>query len=127
MRYYTGDERTQRRLKEEWRGKPTYRLVNMEVWLKKPWVPHALRDAVDMSDAETERVFRRALMTPSQLKSKGAQFIVLPVAIYQRYLGEYAPPGQRAARVPIPEESGLFRAATKRRQPHCRIGVRRRG
>ncbi len=98
LRYYTGDERTRRRLKEEWRGQPTYRLVNMEVWLKKPWVPHALRDEVDMSDAETERVFRRALMTPLQLKSKGAQFIVLPVAIYQRYLGEYAPPGQGAAR-----------------------------
>ena len=98
LRYYAGDERMQRRLKEEWRGQSTYRLVNMEVWLKKPWVPQALRDEVDLSDAETERAFRRALMTPSQLKSKGAQYMVLPAAVYQRYLGESEPPGQGAAR-----------------------------
>ena len=98
LRYYASDERMQRRLKEDWRGEPTYRLVNMEVWLKKPWVPQALRDEVDLSDAETERVFRRALMTPSQLKIKGAQYMVLPAAVYQRYLGEYEPPGQGAAR-----------------------------
>jgi 4-amino-4-deoxy-L-arabinose transferase-like glycosyltransferase len=96
--YYSGEERLRRRLEEEWRGQPAYRLVNMAVWLKTPWVPHGLRDEVDLSDAETERVFRRVLLTPSQLKTRGAQYMVVPAAIYERYLRNDPPPGHGAAR-----------------------------
>jgi hypothetical protein len=98
LRSYAREDHLRQRLLEQWRGQPAYRLVNMEVWLKKPWVPEPLRAEVDLGDPESARVFRRAWLSLGQLKSKGVQYIVLPAAVYQRYLGSGEPPEHGAAR-----------------------------
>ena len=84
--YYAGDRQTQKLLQEIWAEIPAYELVNLEVWLKKPFVPEAYRDKVDLSDPETNRVFRRHWLSPRQLRERGVEYIVLPEAAYGRFV-----------------------------------------
>jgi hypothetical protein len=85
---YRGNERALVRLRQAWAGEPTYDLVNLEVWLKRPVVPEAYRKTVDLEDPETRRIFSRGWLSPQQLKQRGVEYIILPEAAYQRYLGE---------------------------------------
>jgi hypothetical protein len=84
--YYAGDRQAQKLLQEIWAEIPAYELVNLEVWLKKPFVPEAYRDKVDLSDPETNRVFRRHWLSPRQLRERGVEYIVLPEAAYGRFV-----------------------------------------
>lgn len=83
-------------LETYWAKRPAYELVNLEVWLKQPVVPEVYRPHVDLDDPETRRVFSRGWLSPRQLKSRGVRYIVLPEAVYGRYL-EGEPPGERSA------------------------------
>lgn len=83
-------------LEKAWQYRPAYQLVNLEVWLKEPMVPEAYGGIVDLTDPETRRVFSRGWRSLRQLREQGVQYIILPEAIYGRYLqGE--PPAQPGA------------------------------
>ncbi|MBT6143986.1 MAG: hypothetical protein HOH74_01075, partial [Gemmatimonadetes bacterium] len=86
-----------RQLQSHWRGQPSYRLVNLEVWLKEPVVPEALRAHVDLEDAETRRIFSRGWRSLRQLHRAGVQYLVLPTAAYARYLRDDLHPASVAA------------------------------
>ena len=84
--HYAGDEQALKLLRHNWAGMPAYELQNLEVWLKRPMVPESYRDKVDLSDPETNRVFRRAWLSPRQLRERGVEYIVLPTAAYGRFV-----------------------------------------
>jgi len=94
---YRGDERALVRLRQAWEGEPAYELVNLEVWLKRPVVPDAYRKTVDLEDPETRRIFSRGWLNPRQLRKRGVEYIILPEAAYQRYLGEPPPAPEGSA------------------------------
>lgn len=83
-------------LEKAWAGKPAYQLVNLEVWLKEPVVPEVYRGGVDLADPETRRVFSRGWRSLRQLRELGVEYLVLPEAIYGRYL-QGDPPAQLSA------------------------------
>lgn len=85
---YRGNERALERLRQAWGENPAYDLVNLEIWLKRPVVPEAYRKTVDLEDPETRRIFSRGWLSPRQLRERGVEYIILPEAAYQRYLGE---------------------------------------
>ncbi|MBI94729.1 MAG: hypothetical protein CME05_16220 [Gemmatimonadaceae bacterium] len=84
-------------LQTEGKLSPAYRIVNLEVWLKEPVVPEALRAHVDLNDQETRRVFSRGWRSPRQLRQSGVQYVVLPDGAYARYLNDDAQPSSLAA------------------------------
>ncbi len=84
-------------LQEQWRGKPAYDWVNLEIWLKEPVVPEVYRPHVDLTDQETRRVFSRGWFSPRQLKERGVSYIVLPDAVYGRYMEGSPPQGELSA------------------------------
>lgn len=83
-------------LEQAWQRQPAYQLVNLEIWLKEPVVPETYSGIVDLADPETRRVFSRGWRSLRQLRALGVQYIVLPEAIYGRYL-QGDPPVQRGA------------------------------
>jgi len=85
---YRGDEKALDQLDQVWGGTPAYALINLEIWLKRPVVPEAYRETVDLEDPETRRVFSRGWLSPRQLRLRGVEYIVLPEAAYRRYMGE---------------------------------------
>ncbi len=94
---YATSRQAQQLLQTEGRLSPAYRIVNLEVWLKEPVVPEALRAHVDLDDQETRRVFSRGWQSPRQLRQSGVQYVVLPDGAYARYLNDDAQPSSLAA------------------------------
>ena len=88
--YYGDDETARSILRDRWSRKPAYRLVNLETWASQPRVPEALAAVVDLSDAETAKIFRRGWRSPAQLRQAGVEYLVLPEAVYGRYLANSA-------------------------------------
>ena len=95
--YYRGNLAAQEYLDAVWRGKPAYHLVNLEVWRQQPVVPEYYRDKVDLEDPETRRIFRRNWLSAGQLRDREVEYIVLPEAVYGRYLRDELPPQGTAA------------------------------
>ena len=95
--YYRGNLAAQEYLDEVWREKPAYHLVNLEVWRQQPVVPEYYRDKVDLEDPETRRIFRRNWLSAGQLRDREVEYIVLPEAVYGRYLRDELPPQGTAA------------------------------
>jgi hypothetical protein len=87
---YAGDPQALTILQEAWAGTPSYTVDNLEIWLKRPVVPEFYRDKVDLTDQETNRVFRRGWLSPRQLRQRGVEYVVLPEAAYGRFV--YADP-----------------------------------
>ncbi len=95
---YVGEHREMRRaLEGQWQSRPAYRFVNLEAWLKQPVVPQSYRAYVDLNDPETRRVFSRGWRSVSKLKEAGVQWVVLPQAVYERYMGAAEPAANTAA------------------------------
>ena len=95
---YVGDHQEIRRaLQAQWQSRPAYRFVNLEAWLKQPVVPPSYREHVDLSDPEIRRVFSRGWRSVQRLKRDGVQWVVLPTAVYQRYMGAAEPATNTAA------------------------------
>jgi len=88
--YYQGNSEVQQRLARRWQQHPAYGLVNLEVTRPQPAVPEAYRETIDLDDPETRRVFRRGWRTLDELRERKAEYLVLPEAVYARYL--QAPP-----------------------------------
>ena len=98
VRGYFGDNTdAQSFLTRIWKDRSAYRLVNLEVWLKRPLVPEAYRGNVDLDDPETRRIFSRAWWPLGQLREQGVEFVVLPAAAYERYTTGAAPEAGTAA------------------------------
>lgn len=98
LEHYQAHPTWQNDLRGRWSHRPAYRIVNLEAWLSEPVVPEALRGEIDLDDPETRRVFSRGWRSRERLRSDGVDFLVLPAAVYQRYLGDTAPPAAPAAR-----------------------------
>jgi len=96
--YYRGDPTMRQRLNRIWQQRPAYHLVNLEAWLRQPAVPEAYRGTVDLEDPETRRVFSRVWRPPRQLRSMGVEYMVLPEAVYGRFLQPVSAPEGSAAR-----------------------------
>ena len=96
-RYYQSRPDLLLHLDRVWDQRAAYHLVNLEIWLKRPVVPEAYKNTVDLKDPETVRVFRRGWRSLRQLRQAGVQYIVLPGAAYGRYLDMAAPPPGTAA------------------------------
>ena len=96
--YYESRPKWQDELRERWAQRPAYHIVNLEAWLSQPVVPEALRGQIDIEDPETRRVFSRGWRSRERLQSDGVEFLVLPTAVYQRYLDPTKPPEPPAAR-----------------------------
>jgi 4-amino-4-deoxy-L-arabinose transferase-like glycosyltransferase len=95
-------------LEKSWQTRPAYQLVNLEVWLKEPVVPEAYAGEVDLADPETRRVFSRGWRSPRQLRELGVEYIVLPEAIYGRYLEGEAPSQRSAAQFHLLKNRAYF-------------------
>ena len=98
LEYYAGRPKWQNDLRRRWSQTPAYQTVNLEVWLSQPVVPERLRDQVDLDDPETRKVFSRGWRSRQRLRSAGVEFLVLPAAVYERYLGDNPEPTSPAAR-----------------------------
>jgi hypothetical protein len=98
LQHYESQPAWQNRLRQSWAHTPSYRIVNLEAWLSRPVVPEALRSQVDLDDPETRRVFSRGWRSRERLKTDGVEFLVLPAAVYERYLADGEPPSAPAAR-----------------------------
>ena len=96
-KYLHGRHEIRQALAERWLTRPAYRFVNLEGWLKQPVVPEAYAEHVDLADPETRRVFRRRWRGVQRLRRDGVQWVVLPEAVYQRYLNAAVPPAHTAA------------------------------
>lgn len=107
--HYEGRPRWRQALERRWRGHPAYRMVNLEVWLKEPLVPAPLQGAVDLSDPETRRVFSRGWRSLSGLRAEGVGHLVLPDAVFRRYLRQEDPPEAPAARFRFLANRDYFR------------------
>ncbi|MCC7260888.1 MAG: glycosyltransferase family 39 protein [Candidatus Latescibacteria bacterium] len=95
-------------LEQAWRRRPAYQLVNLEVWLKEPVVPEAYAGLVDLADPETRRVFSRGWRSLRQLREQGVQYLVLPEAIYGRYLEGEPPAAPSAAQFHLLKNRAYF-------------------
>lgn len=95
-------------LEKAWRGRPAYQLVNLEVWLREPVVPEAYAGVVDLADPETRRVFSRGWRSLRQLREQGVEYIVLPEAIYGRYLQGEVPVQRSAAQFHLLKNRAYF-------------------
>jgi hypothetical protein len=117
---YRNDPAAQARLREAWRGRPAYELVNLEAWLKEPLVPAPYAGRVDLDDPETRRVFSRVWLGPEQLRERGVDYLVLPEAIYGRYLQGPEPPEGTAAAYHFAKNRLYFSQLTDRANPRVR-------
>ena len=97
VEYYRDDPRALALLRQAWMDAPAYEVVNLEVWLKQPVVPEFYRGRVDLEDPETRRVFSRGWLSPSQLRQRGVEFVVLPEAAFGRFIRGEAPDTSHAA------------------------------
>ena len=122
--YYRARPELLQYLERSWRDRPAYHLVNLEIWLKKPVVPEAYRNTVDLSDPETNRVFRRGWRSLRQLRQLGVQYIVLPGAAYGRYLQMEPPPQGTAAHYHYLKNSTYFKNITAPENPETELLVR---
>ena len=84
-------------MRQAWVGHPAYRLVNLETWSKSPQVPDAYTGSIDLHDPETMRIFRRGWRSPEQLEAAGVDYVVLPGAVYGRYMTGQGPESGTAA------------------------------
>lgn len=91
-RYYEGSTSVQQRLAERWQHHPAYGLVNLEVRRPQPVVPEAYQGNVDLGDAETRKTFSRGWRTLEELRQRKAEYLVLPEAVFARYLNAEPPP-----------------------------------
>lgn len=98
LAHYAGRPAWQDALKRRWAGHSGYRIVNLEVWLRNPVVPDVLRGAVDLDDPEVRRVFSRGWRSLDGLRADGVGYLVLPEAVYERYLDPSAEPAAPVAR-----------------------------
>ena len=83
------------------------------MWLKEPQVPAAYRDRVDLSDPETRRIFSRGWRSPNQLQRMGVEYIVLPVAVFERYFNRLPPATGTAAHFRFLINSAYFALLTE--------------
>ena len=97
QRYLGNRAEVRRAMEQHWQSRPAYRFVNLEAWLKQPVVPQSYREHVDLSDPETRRVFSRGWRSVPRLKKDGVQWVVLPAAVYERYMGAVEPAANTAA------------------------------
>ena len=97
LRYAGNRPGVRQALREQWLSRPAFRFVNLEGWLKQPVVPEAYRDHIDLDDPETRRVFSRGWRSLEILKRDGVQWVVLPEAVYERYMGAAEPMANTAA------------------------------
>jgi hypothetical protein len=97
LNYYATQPAWQEALGMHWASEPAYRMVNLEVWLTEPVVPASLQDLVDLDDPETRRIFSRGWRSGKRLHADGVEFLVLPAAVYERYMGDGDPPEAPAA------------------------------
>lgn len=95
-------------LEKAWQARPAFQLVNLEVWLKEPVVPEAYAGVVNLEDPETRRVFSRGWRSPRQLREQGVQYLVLPEAIYGRYLEGEVPAERSAAQYHLLKNRAYF-------------------
>ena len=95
--YFAGDQMASEVVTASWQGKPAYHLVNLEVWRQQPHVPEPYRAYVDLNDPETRRVFSRSWRSLKNLRELGVGDVVLPDAVFQRYLHANPPPDRTAA------------------------------
>lgn len=96
-RYAGGRPDVGRALQEKWQSRPAYRFVNLEAWLKQPVVPQVYRSHIDLDDAETRRIFSRGWRSVERLKRDGVEWVVLPEAVYERYMHASEPAPNTAA------------------------------
>ena len=96
--YYEASAAAREILRESWKIQPAYRLVNLETWAKSPQVPPSLLGVVDLDDPETARIFRRGWRSPDQLAAAGVEYVILPEAVYGRYLTGEGPNSDSANR-----------------------------
>jgi len=96
-RYYEGNSVVQERLAARWQQRPAYGLVNLQVTRSRPLVPEAYQGRVDLDDPETRRVFSRGWRTVAELRQRQVEYLVLPEAVYARYLRADPPPSGTAA------------------------------
>ena len=95
--YYEGNPEVQQRLAERWQQRPAYGLVNLEATRSQPVVPEAYQESIDLDDPETRRVFSRGWRTLHELRLRKAEYLVLPEAVFARYLKAKPPsPGTAA-------------------------------
>ena len=97
QRYVGGHQGIRGALRAQWQSRPAYHFVNLEAWLKQPVVPQSYREHVDLSDPETRRVFSRVWRSVQRLKRDGVQWVVLPEAVYERYMGAGGEPAANTA------------------------------
>jgi 4-amino-4-deoxy-L-arabinose transferase-like glycosyltransferase len=95
-------------LEKAWQGRPAYQLVNLEVWLREPVVPEAYLGEVDLVDPETRRVFSRGWRSLRQLRQQGVGYLVLPEAVYGRYLEGEVPARRSAAQYHLLKNRAYF-------------------
>jgi hypothetical protein len=98
LRHYATQPAWQEALSQHWALEPAYHTVNLEVWLTEPVVPASMQDVVDLDDPETRRIFSRGWRSGKRLRADGVEFLVLPAAVYERYMGDGDPPEAPAAR-----------------------------
>ena len=120
MEYYRGNPHMQARLHEAWEDRPAYELVNLEAWLKQPVVPALYRGLVDLEDPETRRVFSRVWLEVDQLRERGVEYLVLPEAVYGRYMAGPEPPAGTAAHYHYLRNSLYFARLTDPDNPQVR-------
>ena len=119
--YYRGRPAVQAYLEDVWSGKPAYRLVNLEYWSKQPVVPEAYRQRVDLGDPETQRIFRRHWHSVPWLRSAGVEYIVLPEAVYGRYLDIQFPEEGTAAHYHYLKNHTYFKYLTAPENPEIEL------
>ncbi len=95
-------------LERAWQLRPAYQLQNLEVWLREPVVPEAYAGVVDLADPETRRVFSRGWRSLRQLREQGVEYLVLPEAIYGRFLEGEAPAERSAAQYHLLKNRAYF-------------------
>ena len=112
-------------LRQRWAQRPSYEVVNLEVWLKQPVVPESMRGVVDLTDPETRRVFSRGFRSLSRLRADGVTHVVLPEAVYQRYMRDGDPPANAVARFRFLLNRTYFRTLLDSGEPLMTIAADR--
>ena len=119
--FYASRPDWQADLRRRWSQKPAYKMVNLEAWLSEPIVPETLRSQVDLDDPETRRVFSRGWRSRQRLRADGVEVLVLPAAVYERYLGHSETPSTPVARFRYLKNLSYFQSLLEDGQAECLV------
>ena len=97
LRYFRNDPDVVEYLQRLWLSRPAYQLANLEIRYRQAMVPEQLRDSVDLQDPATRSVFSRGWRSSRDLIELGVEYVILPDAVFQRYLRTEPPPTGTAA------------------------------